>query len=315
MAVIFPKVGFLAFHFSLLTFHFVAKHMIELTVDRKPREIRLGVWAMALTAFLWSGAGLFIKVVDWHPFAIAAARSAVAALVILAWLRRPHIHWSPAQLGAALAQTATMLLFVTANKTTSAANAILLQYVGPVFTALLGAWILKEGVRREQWASFPFVGLGLALLFLDKIGGGRLLGNVLALLSGLACSFCFVFLRMQKGASPLESMLLAHGFTVAIGAGVSLLLPAPAFSWKAAGAVAVLGVFQIGAAAILFSYAIKRISAVSAHLVAVIEPVCNPLWVFLALGEAPGLRAVAGGVVIIAAVTGASIVSARRTQQ
>lgn len=273
-----------------------------------------GLLAMALTAFLWSIAGLFIKVVDWHPFAIAAARSAVASLVILAWLRRPHIHWSWPQVGAALAQTATMLLFVTANKTTSAANAILLQYFGPVSTALLGAWILRERVRWEQWASFPFVGLGMALLFMDKIGGGRLLGNVLAVLSGLAFSFCFVFLRMQKDASPLESMLLAHWFTVAIGAGVSLFLPAPVLTWKAAGAIAVLGVFQIGAAAILFSYAIKRISAVSANLVAVIEPVFNPVWVFLALGERPGLTAIAGGAIIIAAVTGASVISARRTQ-
>lgn len=277
-------------------------------------NMKSGIWAMALTAFLWSIAGLFIKVVDWNPFAIAAARSAVASLVILAWLRRPRIHWSPAQLGAALAQTATMLLFVSANKTTTAANAILLQYFGPVSTAVLGAWILKERVRWEQWASFPFVGLGMALLFMDKIGGGRLLGNVLAVLSGLAFSFCFVFLRMQKDSSPLESMLLAHWFTVAIGACASLFLPAPHVTWKAAGAIAILGVFQIGVAAVLFTHAIKRISAVSANLVAVIEPVFNPLWVFLALGEAPGLRAIAGGAIILAAVTAASVISARRAQ-
>ncbi len=268
---------------------------------------------MAATAFLWSIAGLFIKVIDWHPFAIAAARSAVSSLVLLVWLKRPRIHWSPAQLGAALAQTATMLLFVTANKTTTAANAILLQYIGPVFTAIIGAWLLQERTRWEHWASFAFVAGGMVLLFMDKLGGGRLLGNVLAVLSGLAFSFCFVFLRMQKDASPLESMLLAHWFTAAIGLAVSLFLPRPAFSWKAAGAIAVLGLFQVGVAAILFSYAIKRISAVFANLIAVIEPVFNPIWVFLALGERPGLTAVIGGAIIIAAVTGASIVSARRT--
>ena len=156
--------------------------MNQKSADAQTSNLRLGILAMALTAFLWSIAGLFIKVIDWHPFAIAAARSAVASLVILAWLKRPKIHWSWPQIGAALAQTATMLLFVTANKTTTAANAILLQYFGPVSTAILGAWILKERVRWEQWASFPFVGLGMALLFVDKIGGGRLLGNVLAVL-------------------------------------------------------------------------------------------------------------------------------------
>jgi len=268
--------------------------------------------AMAAAAFLWSIAGLFIKVIDWNPFAIASARSFISSLVVLAWLRRPKIHWSLPQVGAALAQAATMLLFVAANKTTTAANAILLQYVGPVFTALIGAWLLKERARWEHWASFAFVAVGMILLFMDKLGGGLLLGNVLALLSGLSFSFCFVFLRMQKDASPLESILLAHWFTAVIGLAVALFLPCPVFTWKTIGAVAVLGIFQVGVAAILFAYAIKRITAVFANLVAVIEPVFNPVWVFLALGERPGLSAIAGGAIIILAVTGASLISARR---
>ena len=287
--------------------------MNQKSADAQSSNLRLGIWAMALTAFLWSIAGLFIKVIDWNPFAIAAARSAISSLVILAWLKRPRLHWSPAQVGAALANTATMLLFVSANKTTTAANAILLQYVGPVFTAIIGAWILKERTHWEHWAAFAFVAAGMVLLFMDKIGGGRLLGNVLAVLSGLTFSFCFVFLRMQKDASPLESLLIAHWSTVAIGLGVALFLPAPQLTWKAAGAIAMLGLFQVGVAAILFSYAIKRVTAVSANLIAVIEPVFNPVWVFLVLGERPGLTAVIGGAIIIAAVTGASIVSARRT--
>ena len=159
-----------------------------------------------------------------------------------------------------------------------------------------------------------FVGAGMVLLFLDKLGGGRLLGNVLALLSGLVFSFYYIFMRMQKDGSPLESILLAHWLTAAIGLGVALFLPLPVFTWKAAGAIAMLGLFQVGLAAILFSAAIKRVTAVSANLIAVIEPVFNPVWVFLALGEKPGLNAIVGGVVIIAAVTGASIVSARRAQ-
>lgn len=275
-------------------------------------DLKRGILAMALTAVLWSLAGLFIKVIDWNPFAIAAARSFVSSLVVLAWLRRPHIHWSGPQIGAALAQAATMLLFVAANKTTTAANAILIQYVGPVFTAIIGAWLLKERARWEHWAAFAFVAGGMVLLFSDKLGGGRLLGNILALLSGLTFSFVFVFLRMQKDASPLESILLAHWFTAGIGLIVALFLPAPVFTWKAVGAIAVLGIFQVGAAAILFAYAIKHIPAVFANLVAVIEPVFNPIWVFLALGERPGMNAIAGGVIILLAVTGASLISAKR---
>ena len=276
--------------------------------------MRLGVWAMVATSFLWSIAGLFIKVIDWNPFAIAGARSLVSSLVLLAWLRRPKIHWSLAQVGAAVTLTGTMLLFVTANKTTSAANAILLQYIGPVFTAIIGAWMLKERARWEHWAAFVFVAAGMVLLFMDKIGCGRLLGNILALCSGLTFSFCYVLLRKQKDASPLESMLLAHWFTAAIGLAVTLFLPLPVFTWKSAGAIAMLGIFQVGVAAILFSAAIKRITAVSDNLIAVIEPVFNPVWVFLALGERPGVNALVGGAIIIAAVTGASVISARRAQ-
>jgi drug/metabolite transporter (DMT)-like permease len=286
--------------------------MNDMTVNPRSNDTKLGIWAMAATAFLWSSAGLFIKVIDWNPFAIAGLRSLISSLVLLAWLRRPKFHWSAAQVGAALAQTVTMLLFVTANKTTSAANAILLQYIGPVFTAIIGAWILKERTRLEHWVAFFFVGAGMVLLFMDKLGGGRLLGNVLAVLSGLVFSFHFIFMRLQKDGSPLESVLLAHWLTAAIGLGVALFLPLPVFTWKAAGAVAMLGIFQVGIAAILFSAAIKRIPAVFANLIAVIEPVFNPLWVFLALGEAPGVHAIMGGIIIVIAVTGVSIISARR---
>jgi drug/metabolite transporter (DMT)-like permease len=273
----------------------------------------LGILAMALTAFLWSIAGLFIKVIDWNPFAIAGMRSLISSLIVLAWLRRPKFHWSPAQIGAALTQAATMLLFVAANKTTTAANAILLQYVGPVFTAVIGVWLLKERAHWEHWVAFVFVAAGMMLLFMDKLGGGRLLGNVLALLSGLVFSFYYIFMRMQKDGSPLESILLAHWLTAVIGLGVALFLPFPVLTWKAAGAIAMLGIFQVGVAAILFTVAIKRIPAVFANLIAVIEPVFNPLWVFLALGEAPGISALIGGAIIILAVSGASVVSARRT--
>jgi len=283
-------------------------------LKRLTSSTNYGVWAMVATAFLWSIAGLFIKVIDWNPFAIAGMRSLISSLVVLAWLRRPRFHWSPAQVGAALTQAATMLLFVAANKTTTAANAILLQYVGPVFTAVFGAWLLKERARWEHWVAFLFVGAGMVLLFMDKLGGGRMLGNVLALLSGLVFSFYYIFMRMQKDGSPLESILLAHWLTAAIGLGVALFLPLPVFTWQAAGAIAMLGLFQVGLAAVLFSAAIKRVTAVSANLIAVIEPVFNPVWVFLALGEKPGVNAIIGGAIIIAAVTGASIVSARRTQ-
>jgi len=257
---------------------------------------------MAATAFLWSLAGLFIKVIDAHPLTIAGFRSLIAGAVILLCLRRPRFHGSFPQIAAAVANAATMLLFVAANKTTTSANAIILQYVGPIFTAFIGAVLLKERVRIEHITALFFVAGGMAAMFMDKLGGGAMPGNVLAVLSGLAFSFYFVFMRMQKDGSPLESILLAHWLTAAVGLTATLFVPAPHVTLKSVGAIVVLGSVQVGVAAILFAVAIKRISAVTANLIAVIEPVFNPVWVFLALGEVPGPKAVVGGVIIIAAV-------------
>lgn len=267
---------------------------------------------MAATAFLWSIAGLFIKVIDWNPFAIAGMRSLIASVVILAYLQRPKLHFSFPQVAASVANAVTMLLFVAANKTTTAANAIILQYFAPVVTVFIGAKMLKERPRPEHFLALAVVAGGMVLMFSDKLSGGRLLGNVLATMSAITFSFYFVFMRMQKDGSPLESILLSHWLTAGICILISFALPLPHVTLKSLGAIAVLGIVQIGLSAILFAVAIKRVSAIQANLIAVIEPVFNPVWVFLAIGEAPGIHALIGGGIIVLAVTITSIISARR---
>jgi len=276
------------------------------------RQTQLGILAMVATASLWSIAGLFIKVIDWNPFAIAGLRSFIASLVILVYLKKPKLHLSFPQVAAAIANAATMLLFVIANKTTTAANAILLQYIAPVLTAFIGAALLKERTRIEHWLAFAAVAAGMIIMFLGKLGGGQLLGNILALTSALTFSLFFVFMRMQKDGSPFESILLSHWITAGVCLTVSLFIPMPNFTIKSVGAIMTLGIIQIGIPSILFAVAIKRITAVSANLIAVIEPVFNPVWVFIALHESPGINTVIGGAVIVAAVTGVSIISSRR---
>jgi len=270
---------------------------------------------MAATAVLWSIAGLFIKVIDWNPIAIAGSRSLIASAVILVYLRHPRINFSFPQVAAAVANAATMLLFVSANKATTAANAILLQYFAPVLTVFTGAILLKERARVEHFVALPLVAGGMLLMFSDELGGGSLPGNVLALMSAVTFSFYFVFMRMQKDDSPLESILLSHWLTAATCLVISFFLPAPHVTLKSLTALAVLGIVQIGLTAVLFPVAIKRISAAQANLFAVIEPVFNPVWVYLVIGETPGPAALAGGGIIILAVTAASIISARRKEE
>lgn len=276
------------------------------------RQTQIGILAMVVTASLWSIAGLFIKVIDWNPIAIAGLRSFIASIVLLIYLKKPVLHLSFPQVAAAIANAATMLLFVIANKTTTAANAILLQYIAPILTAFIGAALLKERTRIEHWIAFAAVAAGMIIMFMGKLGGGQLTGNLIAITSALTFSLFFVFMRMQKDGSPFESILLSHWITAGVCLVISIFLPMPNFTIKSTGAIVILGVIQIGIPSILFAVAIKRITAVSANLIAVIEPVFNPVWVFLVLHEAPGVNTVIGGAVIVAAVTGVSIVSSRR---
>jgi drug/metabolite transporter (DMT)-like permease len=274
-----------------------------------------GILAMAATGFLWSLSGLFIKVIDWNPIAIAGMRSLIASIVVFFYLKHPDFHFSFPQIAAAVANAATMLLFVSANKTTTAANAILLQYLAPVLTTFIGAVIIKERPQAEHFFALPLVLAGMIVMFFDELGGGKLFGNILAIMSAVTFSFYFVFMRMQKDGSPLESILLSHWLTAAVCLVISFFLPLPDATLKTFTAIMVLGIIQIGVPAILFSFAIKRISAVQANLITVIEPVFNPVWVFFAIGEAPGIKTLIGGGVIIFAVTLASIISARRKEK
>jgi drug/metabolite transporter (DMT)-like permease len=272
----------------------------------------LGALALAATAFCWSLAGLFIKLVDWHPFAIACGRSIVAAVFLLLIARKPKFTFSKAQLGAALAFSATMFLFIFANKNTTSANAILLQYGAPIYTGLIGAWILKERPRLEHWLGFVAIAGGMALFFVGNLGGGSLVGDLAAIASGLTFATFFVCMRLQKDGSPLESNILGHLITAAVGLIISLFLPMPVFSIKAVGSIAALGILQIGIAALLLSWGIKRVSAVEGILIVGLEPVFNPVWVFLALGEKPAANALLGGAIILVAVIAVSLISARR---
>ena len=271
-----------------------------------------GVLAIAATALLWSTSGMLIKLLPWSPLTIAGGRSIIASIVILLYTRNLKIKFTFYKVAAAVANSATMLLFIAANKYTSAANAILLQYVCPVITALLAMWLLKEKTRLEHWIAVVFVVGGMLIIFFDRLGGGHWLGNLLAIASAFTFSFVFIFIRKQKDGQPLEAFLLSHWITAVIGLGATFFMPLPVFNIKTIGAISALGIFQVGFSYVLFSYGIKRVTAINANLIAMIEPVMNPVWVLLVIGEIPTINTIIGGAIIIAAVTAASIVSAKR---
>lgn len=269
-------------------------------MQKKMRERPKAMLFLVLTALLWSLGGILIKIVNLGALAIAGARSAISALIIFLYLRKPKFTWSLAQTGAALSYAGTVILFVLANKMTTAANAILLQYTAPVYVALLGAWLLKEKVKLRDWIAILLTIGGMVLFFTDSLDAGGFAGNVCGLLSGVCFALFAVFMRMQKDGSPLESVLLGNILAALIGLPFLAGSTPGAKDW--AGLV-LLGAVQLAIPYILYSKAVRHLTALEVTLITVLEPVLNPVWVFLTVGEVPGTMALAGGAVVLTVVT------------
>lgn len=255
---------------------------------------------LAATAVMWSLGGLLIKSIALNPLAVTGVRSAIAALVIMAFVPRPKFTWSKRQVGAALAYAATAIFFVAANRLTTATNAIMLMFTAPIYVALLSQRFLKEKTSSTDWVVICTTLGGMALFFLDYLGPSGVLGNVLAMLGGVAFACFTILMRLQKDGSPLESVLLGNVITALIG--IPFLagnLPS-ALDWPP---LILLGVVQLGLPYVLYSLAIKHVSALDAILVPVLEPLLSPIWVFVMLGEAPGGWAAVGALVILASAT------------
>ena len=265
-----------------------------------------GQGAVFLCAVLWSTSGLFIKLINWDPVVIAGLRSLIAGLFMAAVrFSSPRQRNAPFKLrylwGGGLAYSLTMLLFVTANKHTTSANAILIQYSAPIWAALLGWFLAKEKPKTVNWISLAMVIGGLCLFFKDGLSGGSSTGNLLALLSGICFGANSVFLRIQKDGNPADALILAH-FLTFLACIPFLIIHPPEFTPENTAAILFMGIIQIGMASLLFAYGIKRVPIVQAMLTAAIEPILNPVWVLLVTGEKPSIVALLGGVIIIAAV-------------
>jgi len=261
---------------------------------------RRAVFMLVATAVLWSLGGVLIKWVDWHPVAIAGTRSLIGAVLIgIAFRRELRFTWSLDQIGAALAYAGTVVLFVIANKLTTAANAILLQYTAPIYVVLFSPWFLGERAsRRDGLVLLTMMG-GMVLFFLDELTLDGYLGNGIALLSGLCFAWLTLFLRRQKNGSALPSLLLGNLLAGMIGLPFMFESLPDLSGWMG---LLLLGVVQLGLPYILYALALRHVMAVEGILIPMIEPVLNPVWVFLMMGETPSPWAIVGGAIILGAV-------------
>lgn len=255
---------------------------------------------LVLTAILWSFGGLLIKMVKWNPIAIAGMRSAISALLLLILIKKPTFKFTFSQIIGTIAYSATVILFVSANKLTTAANAILLQYTAPIFVAILGALFLKERVKISDWITIVIVSGGMVLFFLDDLASGNSLGNILAILSGLCFATMIICLREQKSSSPILTVFWGNVLTAVIGIPFMTGSMPDTTSWLV---LVLLGVFQLGLSYILYTIAIKKVTALEGILIPIIEPILNPIFVLIFTGEIPGSWSLIGGIIVLVSIT------------
>jgi drug/metabolite transporter (DMT)-like permease len=267
-----------------------------------------GPLLIVLTAILWSFAGILIKLIPWDAMTIISMRSIFAAAVTLVYMRRFHITMSPAVILGGLSMSATTVLFVFANKLTTAANAIVLQYTAPVFVVIFSFVFLKKRAKAFDFITVIIAFAGIALFFFDKLKADAMLGNILACLSGITFTGVFLANKM-KGNKPEESVLLGHIINAVVG--FPFIFNHITFEPTAWIAIVLLGVFQLGLAYVVFSIGIKLTSSISASLIAMLEPLLNPFWVLLIMPERPGIWALTGGGIVLVTVVVYTVISAR----
>lgn len=247
-------------------------------------------------AGLWSSGGVFIKEIDAGAASITVLRCLFSALW-LAPLVRGRRFPRPADMAVAIVLFASLLgLYVGATKATSAANAIFLQYTAPVYVIALGPWLLGERLQRRDMATLAIGLAGVVVLFVGNRGSGDAAGLWMGAGSGLFYGLFLVWLRRMRYADPIA-------ITFVNSLGVAVLLAAVPGVWDVSardlGLLALMGAVQFALPYVLFSHGLQRVRGGEASLMALIEPVLNPLWVALIVGERPTLATAAGGAVIL----------------
>lgn len=273
-------------------------------------------------ALLFSTAGAAIKGLELSAWQVTSARSAIAAIALVLFLPSARGGWTWGSSSVGLAYAITMICFVAANKMTTAANAVFLQATAPLYIMLLGPWLLRERARLHDAVLMVVMAAGLGLFFVGGHQSGAttpapLLGNTLAALSGASWALALMGFRLlARGAAPLRAReggagvgSETDGAMVAVVAGnvFAAVLCAP-FGWPFDGIgtgewlmLTYLGVFQIGLAYVFLVPGMRRVPALEASLLMLVEEAVNPLWVWILHEEVPRGWSILGGGIIMAA--------------
>ena len=261
---------------------------------------------LIIAALMWSLGGLFIKLVNLNPMAITGIRSLGAAVVLLIYIKKPKLYWNRYFFTGVLAYSMMVILYVISIRLTTAANAIFLEFTAPLYVVVFGYFLLNERINRFDIFAMVIIFLGMGLFFMDELSFYGFWGNILALLAGVCLALVTVLIRKEK-ESAFEIVFFGNALTTII------CLPFIIQGFSSTTQVDWfiifgLGIFQLGIPYLLYTTALKYVSALDAILVGMLEPVFNPIWVYIFVGEAMGEWAFVGAALVIIGTLGRVII-------
>ena len=260
-----------------------------------------GLLAILFAAFLWSTGGLFIKLISLDAYSILSLRALFSAILFGALFRKRVWQWSWNTALVACCYAGLVICFVIATKLTTAANAIFLQYTAPIYLILLEPILFRFRVERINILTVVVSFLGMALFFVGDLQMGDMGGNLLALLSGVFLAGMMLAQRFNPPERHEAAIFQGNVLVFLLFLPAVIQGPAPStIEW---GMLAFLGFVQLGLGYVLFTYGLKRVSALESSLVAMLEPVLNPVWVLIGYGEQPASTAILGGLIIVGMLT------------
>ncbi len=261
---------------------------------------------LIIAALMWSLGGLFIKLVNLNPMAITGIRSLGAAVVLLIYIKKPKLYWNRYFFAGVLAYSMMVILYVISIRLTTAANAIFLEFTAPLYVVAFSYFLLNERINRFDIFAMVIIFLGMGLFFMDELSFYGFWGNILALLAGVCLALVTVLIRKEK-ESAFEIVFFGNALTTII------CLPFIIQGFSSTTQVDWfiifgLGIFQLGIPYLLYTTALKYVSALDAILVGMLEPVFNPIWVYIFVGEAMGEWAFIGAALVIIGTLGRVII-------
>ena len=267
------------------------------------QRIHIGpVLCLSLAALCFGTGGLFIKMIPWSPLAINGARNLIGAALIGSYLliRRHRLVFSRQVFIGAISLMGVTVLYVIANKLTTAANTIVLQFTAPVFVILLMALIYHVKSKRADVITCILVFAGVVLFFIDGLRAGTVPGNLAALVSGIFYAGVFM-MNAGKNADALSSCFLGQLASGLIFTPFCFRETDFSF-YPTLTFVLLLGIVQLGGAYILFSEGIKNTPPVTAALITGLEPITNPILVALFYHEKVSVLAIIGSVIVVGSI-------------